>query len=256
MMARLVDRIHGRSPTPPRTPDGHRLYAIGDIHGRVDLLDALHAMIVADAAAGAARQGTIVYLGDYIDRGDHSRAVIERLLGPAPGGLARIFLKGNHEEMMLRFFDDIAVGAAWLEYGGAATLLSYGGRLEGSIGVESTLIAVQAELARLVPAAHRRFLERLALFHRAGDYLFVHAGIRPGVPLDQQSPDDLLWIRGAFLNSRADHGMVVVHGHSIDPEIEMRANRIGIDTGAYATGVLSCLVLDGADRRLLQTGGR
>jgi len=255
-MARLFDGIRGRPSIPPRVPDGHRLYAIGDIHGRVDLLDALHAMIVADATAGAARRGTIVYLGDYIDRGDHSRAVIERLLGPAPGGLSRVFLKGNHEEMMLRFFDDISVGTAWLEYGGAATLLSYGGRLEGSIALESTLIAVQADLARLVPAAHRRFLEGLAIFHRAGDYLFVHAGIRPGVPLDEQSPDDLLWIRGVFLKSRADHGVVVVHGHSIDPEIEMRPNRIGIDTGAYATGVLSCLVLDGAERRLLQTGAR
>ena len=252
MLRNLFNRLRG-GRIEAHLPDGLRIYAVGDIHGRVDLLRILH-HIIAEDDDGRMHERLVVYLGDYVDRGLDSRGVIDFLLDEHPVELPFVALKGNHEEMMLRFLEDISVGPGWLEYGGAATLLSYGVSLSGSISDTQTLVDAQRRLAESVPPRHIDFMREAPLYYEAGDYLFVHAGIRAGVPIDAQRAEDLLWIRGEFLRSRADHGCVVVHGHSISRKAEFRPNRIGIDTGAYATGVLTCLVLEGAKRRLLQTG--
>lgn len=253
MLGNLLNRLR-RGQIEARAPDGLRIYAVGDIHGRVDLLRILHHLIAKDGN-GWSGDRLIVYLGDYVDRGLDSRGVIDFLLDEHPEDLPFVALRGNHEEMMLRFLDDISVGARWIEYGGAATLLSYGISLSGPRSDERVLVETQSGLLEKVPSRHIDFMLGSRLYHRAGDYLFVHAGIRPGEPLEAQVADDFLWIRGEFLRSSIDHGYVVVHGHSISRKVDFRPNRIGIDTGAYATGILTCLVLEGDKRRLLQTGG-
>lgn len=234
-----------------QAPAGSRVYAVGDIHGRADLLAALHRMIGDDAAARPVSRRVVVYVGDYIDRGPDSRAVIDILLDAPLAGFASVHLLGNHEAFLLDFLDDSAVGPDWLFNGGAETLASYGVESPWPFGDPPD--RMQTELRRRLPARHLTFLRDLRLSHVEGDYLFVHAGVRPGVPLDRQARRDLLWIRGEFLDSDADLGKVVVHGHSIADEPEQRANRIGIDTGAYMTGRLTCLVLEGAERRFLAT---
>jgi serine/threonine protein phosphatase 1 len=235
---------------PPRIPDGQRVYAVGDVHGRADLLAALQDQIRADAAERPAARQTIVYLGDYLDRGPQSPVVLDRLIDAPLAGFASIHLLGNHEDIMLRFHDgDVAVASSWLQYGGRQTLASYGidcDRLP-------SLAVLRQRMTHGVPVRHFDFLRGLELKHRIGDYLFVHAGIRPGIGLDRQLRDDLLWIREPFLDSTADHGAVIVHGHSIATEPEVRPSRIGIDTGAFATGRLTALVLEGAERRFLHT---
>ena len=236
-------------------PAGTRVYAVGDIHGRKDLLDRLLAMILRDSQRSRAGRRLIVFLGDYVDRGPQSKAVVETLLaGPPPvphwAGFRWLCLKGNHEHAMLRFLDDLSIGRAWLANGGLATIEDYAGedRLD-----EADLAELQALLRRHLPEGHATFLAGLPLSHVEGDYLFVHAGIRPGVPWDLQQPNDLMWIRSEFLSSSADHGKMVVHGHSIVKAPESRRNRIGIDTGAFASGHLTALVLEGAERRFLTT---
>jgi serine/threonine protein phosphatase 1 len=237
----------------PHVPAGRRVYAIGDIHGRADLLARLHEMILEDAKGAEALTKVMVYLGDYVDRGPASRDVIDRLLAPLPKGFRAVYLRGNHEAWLVDFLADVAAGPGWLNNGGHATLQSYGvGRAIG-LTLASRLGATQAALARALPDPHRRFFETLGLYHVEGDYLFVHAGIRPGVAIDRQAPDDLMWIRDEFLYSEADHGYVVVHGHSITEAPELRPNRIGIDTGAFATGQLTCAVLERDQVRFLAT---
>lgn len=189
---RVEERIYS-------VPEDTRVYAIGDIHGRVDLLKRLHEMIQRDIQSRNARHNVLVYVGDYIDRGDSSRQVLDLLL------------------------DDPIRNAETVHL-----------------------------LAKL-PEAHLEFLRSLRRYHVVGDYAFVHAGIRPGVALDEQVDEDVLWIRGEFLDSRDDHGKCIVHGHTITDEIDVQKNRIGIDTGAYYSGTLSCLVLDGESRAVLQT---
>lgn len=234
----------------PRVPEGERVYAVGDIHGRADLLAMLQDQIRADAAGRPPARQTVVYLGDYVDRGPQSPVVIDRLIDAPLEGFASIHLLGNHEDTMLRFHDgDVAVAASWLHYGGRQTLASYGidyDRLP-------SLAVLRQRMAHGVPGRHLDFLRGLALKHRIGDYLFVHAGIRPGIGLDRQLRDDLLWIREPFLDSTADHGAVIVHGHSIAVQPEVRPSRIGIDTGAFATGRLTALVLEGEEQRFLHT---
>jgi serine/threonine protein phosphatase 1 len=159
---------------------------------------------------------------------------------------------GNHEDFMLRLLEDPSIAPLWIVNGGDATLYSYGVDWRGPYGA-GDLEAISKGLRAALPDRHLKFLRSLALSHEEGDYLFVHAGIRPGRDLATQTPEDLMWIRDEFLRSDADHGKVVVHGHSISPEPELLDNRIGIDTGAFATGRLTCLVLDGATRRILQT---
>lgn len=235
-----------------RVPDGHRIYAIGDIHGCVRELDALHGRIEVDWLFGPAERCTIVYLGDYIDRGPDSRGVIDRLLGAPPiPGAERIFLSGNHEQAMLDFLADPEGNPHWLDFGGLETLASYGVR-RSAIGSRGRQELADG-LAAALPKTHRDFFESLLIHHRRGDYFFVHAGVRPGVALDQQSPEDCRWIRGPFLQSRQWHGAMIVHGHTITDEPEDCANRIGIDTGAYATGVLTALRLEGSNRSFFKT---
>ncbi len=246
-----MDRPQGRAPATPR---GVRVYAIGDVHGRLDLLDELLWRILDDAARAADAVRHIVFLGDLIDRGPDSAGVIERLAGEPPDGFGVLFLRGNHEAALLEFLTDTRVGPGWLAYGGLATLASYGVPAPAEDGRHEGLADTQARLRAALPPRHLRFLRDLRTSATIGDYLFVHAGVRPGVPLERQKVRDLLWIREEFLTSAADHGKVVVHGHTITPEPVVRPNRIGIDTGAYATNRLTCVVLDGTERRFIMTG--
>jgi len=229
-------------PARPAAPAGTRLYAIGDIHGRADLLRRLYDAIADDAATVARRRRVLIHLGDYVDRGPDSRGVLDLVTAAPPAGFDTVCLRGNHEQMMLDYLDGRSDGDLWRRNGGEATEASYG-----------VLTNDRDALLRALPPAHLVFLRGLGLTARFGDYLFVHAGIRPGVPLDRQDADDLLWIRQPFLDSDADHGAVVVHGHSVRPAPVFAGNRIGLDTGAYASGVLTALVLDGESRALLQT---
>lgn len=233
-------------------PEGVRVYAIGDIHGRRDLLDELLAAIEVDCATTLA-QIQIVFLGDYVDRGPDSAQVIDRLVTAPPDFAACRFLAGNHEAAMAAVLDgDSSLMPQWLEYGGAATLESYGvNRREIAAGG----LVLDEALAR-VPAAHRDFLGGLEDTAVIGDYVFVHAGIRPRVALARQDRRDLLSIRDEFLDDERDYGFMVVHGHTVTEAVEVRRNRIGIDTGAYQSGCLTALALEGTERYLLQTGLR
>lgn len=233
-------------PAGRRAPAGARVYAVGDIHGRSDLLDRLHDAIRADARGRALERRVVVYLGDYIDRGGDSAGAIERLAARPLAGFEPYYLRGNHEAMMQGFLDGDSTGLdTWLWNGGMATLESYGlAPMAGTYG-EDWADALRAELLRAMPPAHGDFLRALAGAHREGDLFFAHAGVRPGVALDSQSPDDLLWVRGEFLNSDADFGALVIHGHTVTPEPDVRANRIGIDTGAWRSGRLTAAVFEG-----------
>jgi serine/threonine protein phosphatase 1 len=237
-------------PPPPRIAAGRRIYAIGDIHGRVDLLREIDTRVQDDAARAPAERNTVIYLGDYIDRGAHSREVIDWLIDNPLPAFERVLLLGNHEDSLLQFLGDVQIGPSWLAYGGAATLLSYG--IEPPT-TDRELTRAQQELRDRLPSAHLAFMRSLKLCHAEGDYYFVHAGVRPGVALAAQAPQDMLWIRNEFLASREDFGKVVVHGHTITEAPVVRPNRIGIDTGAFASGRLTCLVLQDDARSFLQT---
>ena len=236
----------------PRGKAGARAYAVGDIHGCLDLLDAVLARIEADAAARPAKKTFIVFLGDLVDRGPASAGVVERLLHYRPGFATPVFLAGNHEEILLRVLGGEAdILKDWLKFGGAECVRSYGvdpdalRRLEPAAAVE--------QLKAKLPQSHLDFLASFADTFRFGDYLFVHAGIRPGIDLAEQDQFDLRWIREPFLSDEEQHGLIVVHGHTISPEVEERANRIGLDTGAYQFGVLTALGIDEAERWYLST---
>lgn len=239
----------------PQTPAATVIYAIGDIHGRLDLLHSIHRRIADDAARRTASRRQVVYLGDYVSRGPDSAGVVDRVREWLPEGFERIALKGNHEDLLLRFLaGEIDTGRHWLDYGGLETMSAYGVAIaDRKARDDASVIALGEDLAARIPASHLEFFRGLQTRHRSGDYFFVHGGVRPGVPLDEQSDRDCLWIRGTFLDSDADHGAMVVHGHCISEQPEIRRNRIGIDTGAYRSGVLTCLVLDGEARTFLQT---
>jgi len=248
---RLMSGWRRSRSSEPTVPADSRIYAIGDIHGRADLLAVLHRMIRADAEQAPARR-VVVYLGDYVDRGLRSREVIDLLLSAPLDGFDRIHLKGNHEGALLEFLHDGRIGPVWMRVGGDATLASYG--VPRVAGVDAAAFEeTRQRFAEALPEDHARFLRRLALWHEEGDYRFVHAGVRPGVPLDGQSEEDLLWIRDDFLLHRGRLERVIVHGHTITDEPDVQLNRIGIDTGAFATGRLTCLVLEGTERRFLMT---
>ncbi len=238
----------------PHVPEGARVYAIGDIHGRFDLLTRMLKKISDDIAMSGSSDVTLVFLGDYIDRGPQSREVIERLVS-LKGSLQErlVALKGNHEDAFLAFLDDPGHGPAWAEHGGRDTLLSYG--VEAPRRRTDTAGWMQAREALLgaAPQTHVDFLRALQLSVTIGDYMFVHAGVRPGVPLDEQEERDLLWIRGEFLAHPKPFGKVIVHGHTPVDAPDISDRRIGIDTGAYATGLLTALRLEGETASLLQT---
>jgi serine/threonine protein phosphatase 1 len=234
-MAASVDTIQFLR-APGWMPRGRRAYAIGDIHGCREKLVALHSLIAEDLAARPARSAVLVHLGDYIDQGPDSAGVVALLAaGPPVPGLQVVNLLGDHERMLLAALaGDRAAATDWLWAGGKETLVSW--------GLASDLPRDEWEAA--LPASHVAWLRSLTLTHREGDYLFVHAGIRPGVPLRDQSPDDLLTIRQPFLANEEDLGLVAVHGHSSLPSVQIATNRIGLDTGAGIGGKLTCAVLE------------
>lgn len=237
---------------PPRTPDGQRAYAIGDIHGRIDLLDRLLGAIEADLHARPPCRTTLVFLGDLIDRGPSSREVVERLRTFRMDRGLTYFLAGNHEEVLLRLLEgERGLLANWLTFGGAECLASYG--LDPAELAECNESSALVMIKQAIPQAHANFIASFADTFTFGDYLFVHAGIRPGVGLSHQAQADLRWIRHPFLEDESDHGCVVVHGHTICDAVQWRSNRIGIDTGAYRSGVLTALGLEGEERWLLDT---
>lgn len=254
VLRRLFTRPTSRAEPQSRLPEGERIYAIGDVHGRLDLLRQLIGLIKEDHQRRGAASFSLVLLGDLIDRGPESRAVVDYALALDAAADPCIFLMGNHEETLLRVWDgDESVTASFLRYGGDALLQSYGLQLSvdglASLSPAETIAAVRA----LVPTAHIDFMRQFIPMHRCGDYVFVHAGVRPGIPISVQDPIDLRWIRGDFTKSTADFGAMIVHGHTITPAPELMPNRIGIDTGAYASGRLTAVGLEGADRWLLST---
>lgn len=238
----------------PTLPEGQLLYAVGDIHGRLDLLQSLLDLIDADArASGHAGRRTLVFLGDYVDRGPDSRGVVERLMRDLPQGFETHFLKGNHEAILLDFLEDAGRLDHWRLNGGDATMLSYGVDTERLARFGASPVTWRDAFAEALPEAHLHFFKNLQLSVGFGDYLFVHAGVRPGVPLAAQSEADLIWIRGPFLNHADPLGKIVVHGHTPGQEPVTRPNRIGIDTGAVFTGRLTALRLQNGSREFLQT---
>ncbi len=232
-----------------------RVYVIADIHGRVDLLRALLVAIREDATQHPNASCTLITLGDYIDRGSDSRAVVDQLLDPPLPSFARHYLKGNHEDMLLKFLEDPQeTGPHWIRNGGDATLMSYGIASETAWdrkNFSGWFELRQAFLHRL-PQEHRRFFRSLRLCYQTQDYFFVHAGVRPDITLREQTAEDLLWIRDDFLNDSQDFGKIIVHGHTIVKKPEIKHNRIALDTGAVYTGKLTCLVLQDQSPYFLQ----
>jgi serine/threonine protein phosphatase 1 len=227
----------------PRVPDGQRIYAVGDVHGRADLLAALLERIDDDLRRHPIPQPLQVFLGDYIDRGPQSRQVIDLLIAHRRRHKS-LFLKGNHEQSAAQVLRVPSVMSEWKQMGGLSTLLSYGVVPSGRSDLKTDR-EVATALEQAMPKSHRLFIESLALSFTCGDFFFTHAGVRPGIPLRQQYQQDLLWIRDDFLLHEEDFGKIIVHGHTPASEPEVRPNRINIDTGAYATGRLTCLVLEG-----------
>lgn len=249
----MVTRIRSlfRNETPQFSlPEGIRIYAIGDVHGCLGLLKRLEERIEHDARDCGLNAG-IIFLGDYIDRGPDSKGVIEHLSGGSFAGLSAGFLMGNHEDILLEALAQPMLVREWLRWGGLATLASYGVSLPSVGDPAERDEAIAAAMSEALPPHHRSFLERLELQYRVGDYLFVHAGIRPGRPLPKQSRHDMLTIREPFLSSGKVLPARVVHGHSVAFEAQIAPCRIGIDTGAYATGRLSAVMLEGDRHEIL-----
>lgn len=254
----MIGQLFRRRPAPRRPsgriPDGQRVYAIGDVHGRLDLLDQLLETIEADDAARGSSQTQIIFLGDLIDRGPHSAGVVDRAMQLASRGAPCRFLLGNHEEVFLKVLEgDLKALAFFARIGGRETILSYGVTEEEYRDADypELLEIVQAR----VPAAHHAFIGGFEDMILAGDFAFVHAGIKPGVALADQRPGDLRWIRTEFLERGDEFEKIIVHGHTIAEEVEVRPNRIGLDTGAYASGKLTAMGFEGADRWVLDTAG-
>jgi serine/threonine protein phosphatase 1 len=225
-----------------RIPDGVRVYAVGDIHGRVDLLDDILSRVDADLVKRPVDRSIRVFLGDYIDRGPESFAVVDRLARSARENSV-VCLKGNHEAYLARFLRNPNVLDMWRREGGLNTLLSYG--LKPSLNSNNQeMVKLSTELNHILPLSHRMFFGQLKITFTCGDFLFVHAGIRPGVPLEDQREEDLLAIRDDFLLYKQPLSKFVIHGHSPVKEPEVRSNRINIDTGAYATNRLTCVMLE------------
>ncbi len=235
-------------------PAGERVYAIGDIHGRLDLLEAIIGKIEADNTRREAADTRILLLGDLIDRGDDSAGVVEYVRSWNADFAAVDAILGNHEASLLSVLDgDTQWLESWLGYGGRETLLSYD--VPADLLRRGSLAEIAEAVQAYVPDTHAAWLKDRPLSIRRGGYLFAHAGIRPGRKLSDQKPKDLLWIRSEFLDSEADHGAVIVHGHSITPQPEHRHNRIGIDTGAYFSHTLTALGLEAGERWFIQSKG-
>ncbi|SDR32657.1 metallophosphoesterase family protein [Pseudovibrio sp. Tun.PSC04-5.I4] len=238
-------------PPNPSLPKGTRIYAVGDIHGRFDLLTSMGNAIERDLKKRPVHKPMVVYLGDYIDRGPDSQKVIEFLINHHKRTPKQLCLKGNHEAALLEFLEDPSKLYYWEGLGGIETLLSYGlshHDLMGSAEAE----CVQTTFKENLPITHLNFLKSLSVLHKCGDYLFVHAGLRPEVPIEEQSHDDNLWIRSEFLNYQGDFGAFVVHGHTPVERIDHRTNRLAVDTEAYASDRLTCAVLEGETMKYIE----
>lgn len=231
-----------------------RIYAVGDIHGRLDLLLKLQQQIIEDSVDCAADVAkTIVYLGDYIDRGYESKGVVANLVESPMEGFDHVFLVGNHDEALLSFLDGTEGSEAWLDYGGAETIYSYGVRILKNVrGVEKREL-IRENLIKLIPKRHLLFFKKLEHFWRFDKYFFVHAGVDPDNPLNKQNPKDMVRIREKFLNSEANLGAIIIHGHTISEQPVVTKNRIGVDTGAYVSNQLTAVVLEGDRYRFLAT---
>jgi serine/threonine protein phosphatase 1 len=251
----IFKKFFARPPEPEpqayTVPAGERVYAIGDIHGRRDCLDTLIGMIDADDAARGRADTKLVLLGDLVDRGADSRGVIERAMHIAKSPKT-VLLMGNHEEILIRAWEgDRKAAGLFHRVGGRETLLSYGVSEADYDACDFDDLA--SLIAAHIPVEHIAFLRNFIDQWQCGDYLFVHAGIRPGLPLEDQRPSDMRWIRREFLDDPRDHGVMVVHGHSITEDVEERPNRIGIDTGAFASGKLTALGIEGTEKWILST---
>lgn len=250
-IARVVEDMRRAFAPVRRVPSGTRVYAVGDIHGRDDLLTQMAERVAADLREAAFEQALTVFLGDYIDRGPDSPKVLDRLSRedwPTP----IVALAGNHEDLLRGFLEDEEVLDTWRSLGGLETIHSYGVDVRSGMRGRD-FKSIQQAFAAHFPEAHRNFLETLKLSLSIGDYFFCHAGVRPGVPLNLQERYDLLNIRDTFLSSEAEHGKLVVHGHTPSMSPSIHINRLGIDTAAYLTNCLTCVVLEEERRRFLQT---
>ena len=235
---------HAKPLAKPRLPDGVRIYAISDIHGCAHLLDQMLRVIDADVAHSRPRHAIEVFMGDYIDRGPDSRSTLDLLIERSQRGNA-VFLKGNHEAFLDDVFRDPGRMGNWFQVGGLETLMSYG--LSPSVNPDGDeQHELMRELSEVMPARHRDFLERLRLNFTCGDFFFVHAGVRPGIRLAEQREEDLLWIREDFLQHKRRFSKYIVHGHTPVRSAEILENRANIDTGAYATGNLTLLSIQGS----------
>jgi len=241
-------RAFGRQPS---LPTGTRIYAVGDIHGRLDLLNELLSRIDADLALRPANRAVYVFLGDYIDRGPCSRETIDLLIQHSRAHEC-VFLKGNHELIALKCLSDRSLFDQWMRLGGVETLISYG-VAPAQLASGKPVVELQAAFHRALPQAHFGFFRDLQLSYECGDFFFAHAGVKPGVELSRQMEHDLLWIRDEFLSSQEDFGKIVIHGHTPTRDIEVGPNRINIDTGAFATGRLTCLVIEQASLSVIDT---
>ncbi|MDB5557651.1 MAG: serine/threonine protein phosphatase [Enterovirga sp.] len=251
VLAALRKASPGQQPEPPQLPGRMRVYAVGDIHGRADLLARMRDLIAADLARTAPDEALVVLLGDYIDRGPDSKGVLESL-AREPFPVPTVALLGNHEAMLLEFLERPQAGEAWRRFGGIETVHSYGLEV-ADLRSANNLPAVAQALKAAIPDHHMAFLRGLQTSHRVGGYFFCHAGVRPGVPLEGQREEDLLWIRDEFIGSDASFGAMVVHGHTPSEQPTVRGNAIGIDTGAYITGRLTCLALGPTSMSFLST---
>lgn len=252
MLSKLLN-LFGAKEDAPRAavPPGQRVYAVGDVHGRADLFAALAEAIDADNAARGQAESLVILLGDLVDRGPDSAGVL-RLAREWQQRRPLRALMGNHEEMFLESFGNQDILRQFLRHGGRETLLSY--PIDPATYTAATLAETQALMQAAVPEADLAFMRAMEGMVRVGDYLFVHAGIRPGVPLEEQRGADLRWIREPFVSSREDLGCTVVYGHTIYDRPEIAGSRIGIDTGAYDSGRLTALGLEGTSRWLIETG--
>jgi serine/threonine protein phosphatase 1 len=242
-------RVLGRRPS---LPADLRLYAVGDIHGRLDLLDQLLTSIRSDLLRRPAVRTVFVFLGDYIDRGSASCETIDRLIKHRETNEC-VFLKGNHELIAIKCLSDPSLFDYWMRLGGRETLASYGVAAAAGATSGKRVVELQAAFHNALPQAHFRFLRDLKTSYTCGDFFFAHAGVKPRAGLSHQTENDLLSIRKEFLESRKDFGKIIVHGHTPTYEIEVAPNRINIDTGAYATGRLTCLVLEGSSLSVIDT---
>jgi serine/threonine protein phosphatase 1 len=249
---RILELFRKSPPPLPSLPSNTRVYCIGDIHGCNGLLQELQVKILDDMQSFNGKT-VMVYLGDFIDRGLHSKQVIDTLLASKQPDIETIYLRGNHEQTLLDCLENSALIPNWLSYGGLAALASYNVAVTKLPTKRQDLLEIQQQLQEKLPVSHYNFFVNTQLSYTLGTYFFVHAGIYPRRSLARQLPEDLLWIRDEFIQSGKHYEKIIVHGHTITDEPQLLNNRIGIDTGAYNSGKLTCLVLESDQQRILQT---